>query len=193
MIRLVHPTQYTDRLESACLPTKQWKGKPDAIDYGPSVYVASVLDVLDLERAEPKWRTWGVIRVQIKAMSHLGITVRWTPMDCPYPSLRNAHATIFGITSGAVRDELIRLWNINIERQPGKQRVSKPGLRLVQIRSIIGRAERVRLIMKGLGLAGPGSEVTVRNTPSFRGAIAKVRHLLRVEECDCDGSTFLRR
>ena len=40
----------------------------------------------------------------------------------------------------------------------------------------------MRRIIKGLGLRGPGSEVTVANTPSFRGMVKKVLHLVEVEE-----------
>jgi large subunit ribosomal protein L30 len=36
----------------------------------------------------------------------------------------------------------------------------------------------------GLGLRGLGTTVVVSNTPSFRGAVKKVIHLLRVEEID---------
>jgi large subunit ribosomal protein L30 len=42
----------------------------------------------------------------------------------------------------------------------------------------------MRLTIKGLGLKGPHSHVTVDNTPSFRGAIKKVMHLVTVEEVD---------
>jgi large subunit ribosomal protein L30 len=42
----------------------------------------------------------------------------------------------------------------------------------------------MRLTVKGLGLRGPGSSVVVGNTPSFRGAIKKVMHLVHVEEVD---------
>ena len=38
--------------------------------------------------------------------------------------------------------------------------------------------------MKRLGLRGPGSTVFVKNTPSFRGAVKKVMHLVAVEEVD---------
>jgi large subunit ribosomal protein L30 len=38
--------------------------------------------------------------------------------------------------------------------------------------------------LKGLGLNGPRTEVVVANTPSFRGAIKKVIHLVTVEETD---------
>jgi large subunit ribosomal protein L30 len=37
-------------------------------------------------------------------------------------------------------------------------------------------------VIKGLGLRGMGSSVTVDNTPSFRGMIKKVLHLVKVEE-----------
>lgn len=48
--------------------------------------------------------------------------------------------------------------------------------------SVIGRPESQRLILRGLGLRGIGSAVTVQNTPSFRGMIKKVLHLVHVEE-----------
>jgi large subunit ribosomal protein L30 len=41
--------------------------------------------------------------------------------------------------------------------------------------------------IKGLGLRGPHSEVWVKNTPSFRGAVKKVLHLVTVEEVDKKG------
>jgi large subunit ribosomal protein L30 len=60
----------------------------------------------------------------------------------------------------------------------------KKKLHVVQKRSVIGEDHRARLIVKGLGLKGPGTHVTVDNTPSFRGAIKKVLHLVTVEETD---------
>jgi large subunit ribosomal protein L30 len=48
--------------------------------------------------------------------------------------------------------------------------------------SVIGRPHGQRLILKGLGLRGVGSEVTVANTPSFRGMVKKVLHLVTVRE-----------
>jgi len=48
--------------------------------------------------------------------------------------------------------------------------------------SVIGRPHPQRRILKGLGLRGPGSTVTVDNTPSFRGMIKKVLHLVEVQE-----------
>jgi large subunit ribosomal protein L30 len=57
-------------------------------------------------------------------------------------------------------------------------------LRVVQLRSGIGRSEKQNRILKGLGLRGPNSEVVVDNTPSFRGMIKKILHLVTVEERD---------
>ena len=58
----------------------------------------------------------------------------------------------------------------------------KKQLKVKQLRSVIGQEHTMRLTIKGLGLSGPGSEVVVNNTPSFRGAIKKVMHLVKVEE-----------
>lgn len=55
-------------------------------------------------------------------------------------------------------------------------------LKVRQRQSVIGRPEPQRRILKGLGLRGPGSSVTVDNTPSFRGMIKKVLHLVEVQE-----------
>lgn len=55
-------------------------------------------------------------------------------------------------------------------------------LKVTQVRSEIGRMEKQRRILKGLGLRGPHSEVVVDNTPSFRGMVKKVLHLVQVEE-----------
>ncbi len=50
--------------------------------------------------------------------------------------------------------------------------------------STIGRPETQRKVVRGLGLRGLGSEVLVANTPSFRGMVKKVLHLIEVEEVD---------
>jgi large subunit ribosomal protein L30 len=60
----------------------------------------------------------------------------------------------------------------------------KPKLRIKQKRSVIGQADAMRQTIKGLGLNGPGAVVVVANTPSFRGAVKKVMHLVEVEEID---------
>jgi large subunit ribosomal protein L30 len=60
----------------------------------------------------------------------------------------------------------------------------KSKLRVTQTRSTIGQQHGLRATVHGLGLKGPGSSVVVSNTPSFRGAIKKIVHLVRVEEVD---------
>lgn len=51
-----------------------------------------------------------------------------------------------------------------------------------QVRSEIGRPEAQRKVLAGLGLRGVGSRVRVDNTPSFRGMVKKVLHLVEVQE-----------
>ena len=55
-------------------------------------------------------------------------------------------------------------------------------LEVRQVQSTIGRPHPQERIIRGLGLRGPGSVVVVENTPSFRGMIKKVLHLVRVAE-----------
>ena len=60
----------------------------------------------------------------------------------------------------------------------------KAKLLVRQTGSVIGQTEHMRKVIKGLGLRGPGSQVTVANTPSFRGMVKKVLHLVSVQETD---------
>jgi large subunit ribosomal protein L30 len=59
---------------------------------------------------------------------------------------------------------------------------AKTKLQVQQHASLIGRPHPQHRVIKGLGLRGPGSSVVVENTPSFRGMIKKVLHLVTVEE-----------
>lgn len=54
-------------------------------------------------------------------------------------------------------------------------------LRVRQRASLIGWPHPQHRVIKGLGLRGPGSEVLVDDTPSFRGMIKKVLHLVEVQ------------
>lgn len=58
----------------------------------------------------------------------------------------------------------------------------KSHLHVVQLRAVSNRDHLATV--RGLGLRGPRSEVWVKNTPSFRGAVKKVMHLVTVEEVD---------
>ena len=51
-----------------------------------------------------------------------------------------------------------------------------------QQKGVAGRPWTQRLVLKGLGLRGPGSEVVVANERAIRGMIRKVLHLVTVEE-----------
>lgn len=55
-------------------------------------------------------------------------------------------------------------------------------LRVRQVVSTIGRPHPQERVIRGLGLRGRGTAVVVENTPSFRGMIKKVLHLVTVEE-----------
>jgi large subunit ribosomal protein L30 len=57
-------------------------------------------------------------------------------------------------------------------------------LRLTQTKSTIGQRHAFTVTLRGLGLSGPGTSVVVKNTPSFRGAIKKVIHMVTIEEVD---------
>ncbi len=55
-------------------------------------------------------------------------------------------------------------------------------LRITLVRSVIGRIEKHRRIVRSLGLRKLNSTVILRDTPSARGMINKVSYLLRIEE-----------
>jgi len=54
-------------------------------------------------------------------------------------------------------------------------------LRITLVRSLSGRTEYVRRVVKGLGLTRLHRSVTRKNTPEIRGMVEKARFLLRVE------------
>lgn len=51
-------------------------------------------------------------------------------------------------------------------------------------RSIIGCTERQRATVRGLGLTKPYQTRVLENTPAVRGMVAKVLHLVQVDEVD---------
>jgi large subunit ribosomal protein L30 len=69
----------------------------------------------------------------------------------------------------------------------------KPLLHVRQLGSLIGQVDHTRRVVRGLGLRGPGSEVVVANTPSFRGMIKKVIHLVKVEEIAGEGNLAAKK
>jgi large subunit ribosomal protein L30 len=55
-------------------------------------------------------------------------------------------------------------------------------LKITKIKSEIGRPEKQRKILRGMGLNKLNSTVTLTDTPQVRGMINKVIHLVSVEE-----------
>ncbi len=55
-------------------------------------------------------------------------------------------------------------------------------LKITQIRSIIGRPEKHRRIVRALGLKKMHMTVEHQNNPAIRGMINKIPHLVQVEE-----------
>jgi large subunit ribosomal protein L30 len=49
------------------------------------------------------------------------------------------------------------------------------------VRSMIGRPEKQRLVLRGMGLTKMQKSVQLPDTPQVRGMINKVKHLVRVE------------
>jgi large subunit ribosomal protein L30 len=49
------------------------------------------------------------------------------------------------------------------------------------VRSMIGRPEKHRAVLRGMGLTKLQQVVTLLDTPQIRGMIHKVQHLVRVE------------
>ncbi len=55
-------------------------------------------------------------------------------------------------------------------------------LKLTQIKSAIGRKPGQRDTLIGLGLNGQRRSTVIDDTPSMRGMVRKVAHLLQIEE-----------
>jgi len=55
-------------------------------------------------------------------------------------------------------------------------------IKVTQVRSVIGRPEKHRRVLKGMGLGKMNRTVELLDTPEIRGMINKVRHLVKVEE-----------
>jgi large subunit ribosomal protein L30 len=50
------------------------------------------------------------------------------------------------------------------------------------VRSMIGRPEKHRKVLRGMGLTRINKTVQLEDTPSIRGMIYKVSHLVKAEE-----------
>jgi large subunit ribosomal protein L30 len=57
----------------------------------------------------------------------------------------------------------------------------EPELSITLKRSIIGHPQKLRKVLKGLGLKKIGQTVNRPDTPQVRGLVFKIRHLLEVK------------
>jgi large subunit ribosomal protein L30 len=55
-------------------------------------------------------------------------------------------------------------------------------IRVRLVRSMIGRPEKQRVVLRGMGLTKMQKTVQLPDTPQIRGMLNKVQHLVRVEE-----------
>lgn len=55
-------------------------------------------------------------------------------------------------------------------------------LLVTMVKSMIGRREKHRRILRGMGLTKRGRTVELKDTPEIRGMIRRVSHLVTVEE-----------
>lgn len=55
-------------------------------------------------------------------------------------------------------------------------------LKVTLVRSMIGRPENHRRVLRGMGLTRLNKTVELKDTPEIRGMINKVSHLVKTEE-----------
>jgi len=55
-------------------------------------------------------------------------------------------------------------------------------LKITLVKSMIGRPEKHRRVLRGMGLTRMNKTVILENTPSVRGMIHAVSHMVRAEE-----------
>ncbi len=55
-------------------------------------------------------------------------------------------------------------------------------LEVTLVKSMIGRPEKHRRVLRGMGLTKLNKTVELQDTPSIRGMVNKVAHLVRTEE-----------
>ncbi len=75
----------------------------------------------------------------------------------------------------------------------GLKNFSKDGsmaekINVTLVRSMIGRPEKHRRVLKGMGLTKLNKTVQLEDTPAIRGMIDKVSHLVKAEEINDEAS-----
>ncbi|MCK4534357.1 MAG: 50S ribosomal protein L30 [Thermodesulfobacteriota bacterium] len=59
-------------------------------------------------------------------------------------------------------------------------------LKIKLVKSFIGRPEKQRKVLRGMGLEKLNKTVYLKDTPENRGMVSKVSHLVSSEECEMD-------
>ncbi len=59
-------------------------------------------------------------------------------------------------------------------------------LKIKLVKSFIGRPEKQRKVLRGMGLEKLNKTVYLKDSPEIRGMINKVSHLVSAEECEMD-------
>lgn len=54
-------------------------------------------------------------------------------------------------------------------------------IKVTLVKSVIGKNDKVRGTIRGLGLRKINQTVSLKNTPAIRGMIEKVSHMLRIQ------------
>jgi large subunit ribosomal protein L30 len=67
-------------------------------------------------------------------------------------------------------------------RGSAKGRTVEKKLKITLVKSSIGRPEKQRKVLRGMGLVRMNRSVTLKDTPEIRGMVGKVSHLVAVEE-----------
>ena len=60
-------------------------------------------------------------------------------------------------------------------------------LKITLVRSFIGRPEKQRRVLRGMGLGKVNRTVLLNDTPEIRGMVRKVDHLVIAEEVEGNG------
>ena len=55
-------------------------------------------------------------------------------------------------------------------------------LKVTLVRSMIGRPEKHRKVLRGMGLTKLNKTVLLKDSPSSRGMVQKIKHLVKMEE-----------
>jgi len=71
-------------------------------------------------------------------------------------------------------------WNTRGPKSTPKETITKGKVRIKQVRSSIGHSWRMRQTLEALGLKHHQDEVVQQDSPTLRGQLKKVRHLIEV-------------